>query len=89
MSSETIGSSFMPPLTFQERFDNAQGYWKKVIDEGRAVNTDFYSQVFESEEAVIYREIADDELLMLIARTLNETWVGMTKSHGKIDTANR
>lgn len=79
------GGPFVEELTNQQRFDNAHSYWQKAIGEGRASITDFYKQVFESEETEIYKEYADDEMFMLIARTLNETWVGITSGHGRRD----
>jgi hypothetical protein len=89
MSTETNSNLFVPPITFQERFDNSRNYWQQAIKEERAVRTQFFDQVFESEESVIYREIADDEMLMLIARTLNETWVGIAKCYGRVYGANQ
>ena len=82
------GSPFIKELTSQQRFDNAYSYWQKAVVDGRAMETDFYKQVFESEETDIYRENADDEMLMLIAITLNETWTGITRSHGRRDVNN-
>lgn len=79
------GSPFIEELTYQQRFDNAHSYWQKAIEEGRASLSDFYKQVFESEETEIYRENADDEMFMLIAKNLNETWVGVTSGHGRRD----
>lgn len=78
-------SLFKKENTHQQRFDNARSYWQKAVEEGRLSVTDFYKQVFESAETEIYRENADDEMLMLIARTLNETWVGITIGYGRRD----
>lgn len=78
-------SPFIKELTNQQRFDNAYTYWQKAIDDGRAMETTYFNQVFKSEDTEVYRENADDEMLMNIAKNLNETWIGITSSHGRRD----
>ena len=87
--SEKQSSTWNKEITFSERFSNACMYWKQAIEEGRASKTEFYAYVFDSPETEIYQEMANDESLMLIARTLNETWVGNTVGFGRVDTHNR
>ena len=60
----------------EKRFDDAQKYWQKALDEGRIYRTKFFEEVFMSPESVAYREMGDDELLLHVAKTLNGTWVG-------------
>ena len=58
------------------RFDSAQSYWKKALDEGRIYRTQFFTQAFDSPESKLYRERCDDELILYVAKTLNGLWVG-------------
>lgn len=81
--------SFQTEILMSERFDSDKEYWTNAVKDGRAQKTEFFMQVFESPETEIYREVADDEMIMTIARTLNDTWIGYVQSHGKIDTNNR
>ncbi len=87
--SERQSSTWNVEIAFSERFSNARDYWSKAMVEGRIYRTQFFHQVFESPETEIYQERADDEMLMLIAKTLNETWVGNTNGHGRVGINNR
>lgn len=62
------------------RFDVAKEHWDKAVREGRAHNTEFYYQLFQSEETPIYRERGNGDLLFHAARTLNASWVGDPRS---------
>lgn len=70
---------------FEERFDIAQEYWAAAIREGRSQKTEFYTQLFASEETQIYRERGDKDLLFYAAKTLDETWIGINRE-GRPDT---
>lgn len=63
-------------IEYGKRFDRASAYWSKARDEKRIENTEFLRQVFESEEAEIYREFCDDEFFRHVAITLNSAWNG-------------
>ena len=72
---------------FPKRFESAREYWLTALTEKRIHNTSFLQEVFKGPNAELYQERADDEMLMLIARTLNSTWVGR-ESTGRVDTIN-
>lgn len=69
----------------EERFDVAQEYWGVAIKDKRAQETEFYTQLFASEETPIYREKGDEDLLFHAAKALNATWVGINRE-GRPDT---
>lgn len=68
-------------------FDRSHFYWEKAIEDGRASKTAFYRQVFESEDTQIYREMADNQTILLIAKAMNETWIGVNRE-GRRDHQN-
>ena len=72
---------------FQKRFRVAREYWQNAVNEGRLYKSQFYQEIFESPETYLYEESADDDMIFLIARTLNETWVGVNKE-GIVDDNN-
>ena len=81
-------SGFQETLTMEQRFDNAHAYWQKAIDDGRAHKTEYYQQVFNSPETQLYREMANDEIIMIIARTMNTAWIELPPSYGRPDPNN-
>ncbi len=61
----------------EKSFDEAKAWWQTAVNEGRAQKTEFYSQVFEQPESEIYRERCDREFLLHVAKTMNNSWVGL------------
>lgn len=72
----------------EARFDQAKSWWESQILRGTALKTPFFSEVFESPQTEIYRELCDEELLLHVSKTLNGSWVG-NNSHGIRDLNNR
>ena len=76
------------PKTPQEQFTKLKDYYAKAISEGRMHTTSFYEEVFLNPDTGVYAEFADDEMISIIARTMNESWKGR-ESIGRVDSRNK
>lgn len=74
--------------TPQEQFLESKDYYAKAIKEGRIYATHFYREVFVSAETEVYAEFIDSEMMSIISRNMNESWVGR-ESKGLVDGSNR
>jgi hypothetical protein len=72
----------------QEQFAISGEYYAKAIEEGRMYATHFYREVFASTETEAYAEFADHKMISIIARAMNEQWVGR-ESKGLVDGSNK